>query len=182
RGLLRGRGVCRHHGICAGCDVFKRVPDGPPECAIRLRGVSSLALSDIDRRSHRSDRTISTVAASAFTRGANRYCKGCCASPARVSKTRDDLGKEIDQLRGQLQVYPDLVNNVNFWAHDTGQAVDSFVRFVSNQRSLRLDGERAAAARIDLIDKMEGLSQALWVINWDVYIGDKDSPAEERQA
>lgn len=99
-----------------------------------------------------------------------------------ISKTRDDLGKEIDQLRDQLQVYPGRVNNVNFWAHDRMQEVDRFVRFVSDQRSLRLDGERAATTRIDLIDKMERLSQAFWVINWDVYLNGEDDPSEERQA
>jgi cell division protein FtsB len=39
-----------------------------------------------------------------------------------ISKARDDLEKEIEQLRGQLQVYPDHITNVNFWAHDTASS------------------------------------------------------------
>jgi hypothetical protein len=101
---------------------------------------------------------------------------------AVISNARDDLGKETEQLRDRLRVYPDRVKSVNFWAHDTAQQVDSFVQFVSDQRSLRLDGARAVVARSDLLDKMERLSRALWVINWDVYLGDEDAPSEERQA
>jgi hypothetical protein len=99
-----------------------------------------------------------------------------------IEKARDDLGRETEQIRDRLRDYPDRVKTVSFWAHDTGQQVDSYVRFVSDQASLRLDGGRAAAARIDLLQNMERLSQAFWVINWDVYQGDEDYPGEERAA
>jgi hypothetical protein len=41
--------------------------------------------------------------------------------------------------------------------------------------------QRAAAARNDLTDKMELLSRALWVINWDVYPDEVDALGEEEQ-
>jgi cell division protein FtsB len=98
-----------------------------------------------------------------------------------ISKARDDLEAEIKPLRGQLGVYPERIENINFWAHDTAQEVDRFLRFVSDQRALRLDGQRAAAARNDLTDEMERLSRALWVINWDVHPSEVDDLGEEEQ-
>jgi hypothetical protein len=98
-----------------------------------------------------------------------------------ISKVRDDLEKEIERLRAELRMYPDDITYINFWAHDTAQLVDRFLLFVSDQRALRLDGPRAAAARNDLTDKMERLSRALWVINWDVRSDEVDDLAEEEQ-
>lgn len=99
-----------------------------------------------------------------------------------LGKMRDTLVKRAEPLRKELQLYPDHVDSVSFWAHDTGQHVDAFSRFVSEQKALRLDGERVAAARADLMTKLKSLSDALWVLNWDVYLDDEDAPNEDGQS
>lgn len=101
-----------------------------------------------------------------------------------LRRMRDALAKRAQPLQEQLQVYPDHVNvnSVNHWVHEAARHVDSFLDFVSSQKSLRLDGERVAVARADLMSKLATLSRALWVINWDVYLDDEDSPNEEQAA
>ena len=99
-----------------------------------------------------------------------------------LGRMRDALAKRAEPVQEQLQVYPDHIDNVSFWAHDALQLVEAFLDFVSRQKSLRLDGERVAAARADLMSKLTILSRALWVVNWDVYLDAEDTPNDEQVA
>jgi hypothetical protein len=60
--------------------------------------------------------------------------------------------------------------------------VDAFLSFSNDQKALRLDSDRVAATRADLIAKLNTLSHALWVINWDVHLTDEDAPNEGQEA
>jgi hypothetical protein len=95
---------------------------------------------------------------------------------------RETLAKQAGSLREQLQWYPDYINCLTFWAHDAAQLVDTFIDFIHDQKALCLDGDHVAAARADLITKLDTLSRALWVINWDVHLSDEDAPNEEQEA
>lgn len=99
-----------------------------------------------------------------------------------LGRMSDALAKRAQPIREQLQVYPEYVDNVSFWAHDAGQQVDGFLDFVSGQKSLRLDGEHVAAMRADLMSKLTLLSRALWVVNWDVYLDGEDDLNDEQSA
>ncbi|WP_018319328.1 hypothetical protein [Bradyrhizobium sp. WSM2793] len=57
-----------------------------------------------------------------------------------LGRMRDDLAGQIGTVRQQLQYYPDHINSLSFWAHEAAGQVDRFLDFVSNQRTLRLDG------------------------------------------
>lgn len=95
---------------------------------------------------------------------------------------RDALAKHTQSLREQLQWYPDYIKCLSSWAHEAAQQVDTFIDFINDQKALRLDGDRVAAARADLITKLDTLSRALWVMNWDVHLSDEDAPNEEQEA
>ncbi len=99
-----------------------------------------------------------------------------------LGKMREDLAGQAANARQELQWYPDHINNLSFWAHETAAQVDRFLDFVSDQRTLRLDGALVAAARADLIDRLNSLSRDLWVMNWDVYLNGEDEPNEEQAA
>lgn len=99
-----------------------------------------------------------------------------------LSRMRNALVTRAKVVRGELQVYPDHIDNVSYWAHDASQQIDGFLGFVSGQKSLRLDGDHVAAARADLMSKLTILSRALWVMNWDVYLDDEDAPDDEQSA
>ncbi|GAA0030918.1 hypothetical protein BwSF12_43790 [Bradyrhizobium ottawaense] len=99
-----------------------------------------------------------------------------------LNKMRDDLAGQTELVRQELQWYPDHIKTLSFWAHDTASRVDRFLDFLSEQKALRLDGERVALARADLIGKLTSLSRDLWVMNWDVYLDGEDAPDEEQQA
>ncbi|MBB4391666.1 hypothetical protein [Bradyrhizobium sp. ERR14] len=99
-----------------------------------------------------------------------------------LGRMRNALVTRAKVVREELQLYPERVDNVSFWAHDASQQIDGFLDFVSGQKSLRLDGEQVAAARADLISKLTILSRAFWVMNWDVYLDDEDTPSDEEAA
>lgn len=99
-----------------------------------------------------------------------------------LGRMRDAFVKQAQPLREQLQVYPDHVNSVSFWAHDAAQHVDRFLDFVFGQKFLRLDGKQVAMARTDLTAKLTKLSRALWAMNWDVYLDGEDAPDDEQKA
>lgn len=99
-----------------------------------------------------------------------------------LRKLRNALVTQAKAVREYLQYYPDHIKSVSFWAHDASLHVDRFLDFVSSQKSLRLDGEHVAMARADLMAKLKILSRALWVINWDVYLDDEDTPSDEQSA
>ncbi|MCK1735798.1 hypothetical protein IVA79_18095 [Bradyrhizobium sp. 138] len=99
---------------------------------------------------------------------------------ATLSKMRDDLGAQAAVVRQELQWYPDYIKTLSFWVHETAAQVDRFLDFVSDQKALRLDGERVAAARADLMGKLNALSRDLWVMNWDVHLDGEDAPDEEQ--
>ncbi|GEM_PF-1541445 len=99
-----------------------------------------------------------------------------------IGKMHNDLVKKAQPLREQLQLYPDHVDSVSYWAHDAAQHVDSCLDFVSGQKSLKLDGKQIAMARTDLIAKLTKLSRALWAMNWDVYLEDGDGLDDEEKA
>jgi len=85
-------------------------------------------------------------------------------------------------VQQELQYYPDRIRNLNVWADDAASQVNGFSKFLSGQKSLRLDGEHVAAARSDLMLKLEILSGALWVMNWENYCDGEDAPTDERAA
>ncbi|SFI62956.1 hypothetical protein [Bradyrhizobium sp. Gha] len=97
-----------------------------------------------------------------------------------LGKMRDDLAEQAEIVRQELQWYPDHIKTLSFWVHEAAAKVDRLLDFVSLQKALRLDGKRVAAARADLIEKLNTLSRDLWVMNWDVYLDGEDAPDEEQ--
>lgn len=99
-----------------------------------------------------------------------------------LSRMQEDLVSQTKPVRERLQWYPDHIKNLYFWAHEAEADVDNFLDFISGQKELRLDAEHVAAARTDLVEKLQILSRGLWVMNWEVHLDGEDAPNEERAA